>query len=138
MKRFFATKPDVGTFLLRVGAGAAMLPFGLMKLGYIAGQGSGIAATIQFMTSSGIPWIVACLIIVGESLGAVSLILGFFTRFCAAAIAVIMAGAVYFTFSMGYFTGYVSPLLFFIMMIPLAFNGGGAYALDNVITKKFK
>lgn len=136
MKRFFATNKDYSLTLLRVGAGVAMLPFGLLKLGLIAGPGGGFQETIQFMTASGIPWIIAVLVIIAENIGALCLILGFFTRFCAASLSVIMIGAVYFTLSMGYFAGFATPLLFVLMLLPLILSGGGAWSLDAIIHRK--
>jgi putative oxidoreductase len=138
MKSFFATNSDIGLALLRIGVGVMMLPFGLMKLGFIAGQGSGIEATIGFMTGAGIPWIVAVLVIIAESIGALSLIFGFCTRFCAASLAVIMGGAIYMMFGSGYFAGYQSMLLFLLVFVVLVINGGGAWSVDAAIVKKVK
>ena len=129
MKKFFATSKNYGALILRVGAGLTMFPFGLQKI-------QTFDQTIGFMTGAGIPWIIAALVIVAESLGAVSLILGFCTRFSAASLAVVMAGAVYFTFGKGYMMGYATPLLFFIMFLPLVINGAGAWSVDKAIAKK--
>ncbi|MSR87099.1 DoxX family protein [Candidatus Peribacteria bacterium] len=129
MKAFFATKNDLGTMLLRVGAGLAMLPFGIQKVQTFEG-------TMQFFTGMGIPYFIAVLVVVAETLGAVALVLGFCSRFCAALLAVIMVGAVYAMFSSGYFAGYATPLLFLIMFVPLVVNGAGAWSVDAEISKK--
>ncbi|MBI1812309.1 DoxX family protein [Candidatus Peregrinibacteria bacterium] len=129
MQRFFATNHDYGTLLLRVGAGAAMLPFGILKLQTFTG-------TMQFLTSQGIPSFIAFLVILGESVGALSMIVGFCTRFCAASLAVIMIGAVAATYGSGYMTGFVIPLLFLFMFLPLIVHGGGAWSADEAIAKK--
>jgi putative oxidoreductase len=134
MKTFFATKHDYGMLLLRVGAGAAILPFGLMKIGLL-GTGT-FAGTLQYFTGMSIPWIIALLVIIGENLGGLSLIFGFCTRFCAASLVVIMAGAVVATFGMGYATGFVTPLLFLLTFLPLVLNGGGAWSVDAAIARK--
>ncbi len=134
MNRFFGTSNDFGLMILRVGSGLAMLPFGLMKLGFI-GDGS-LSATLQGMTGMGIPKIIALLVVIGESVGAVSLMLGFCTRFCAGSLAVIMAGAVFVVFDKGYMGGYMGPLLLLIMYIPQIINGGGAWSIDRLIAKK--
>lgn len=134
MKCFFGTKNDFGLTILRVGSGLAMLPFGLSKLG-LMGEGT-FGGSVGMLTGMGIPWIIALLVIVGESIGAVSLILGFCTRFCAASLAIIMAGAVFVMFDKGYMGGYMGPLLLLIMYVPQIINGGGAWSLDRLITKK--
>jgi len=134
MKKFFATSSDYGLLLLRVGVGAAMLPYGLTKLGLI--EGGTYDGTIQAFAGMGIPAFIAILVMAAESVGAISLILGFCTRFCAASLAVIMIGAIYIVYGMGYFTGYVSPLLFLIALLPLILNGGGAWSVDGEIAKK--
>ena len=129
MKAFFRTKHDYGMFLLRISAGAAMLPFGLLKV-QTFGQ------TMGFLSGAGIPAFIAILVIIGESVGAISLILGFCTRFCAGSLAVIMAGAVIFMFDKGYMMGYATPLLFLLMFLPLVLNGAGALSMDSMIARK--
>lgn len=134
MQAFFATRHDYGVLLLRVGVGAAILPFGLMKIG-ILGTGT-FSGTMQYLTGIGIPSIIALLVIIGETVGALSLFFGFCTRFCAASLVVIMAGAVVSTFGMGYTAGYVTPLLFLLAFLPLVVNGGGAWSVDRAVAKK--
>ncbi len=132
MKKFFATSSkDYGTLALRLAAGALMLPYGITKV-------QSYDATIQFMTGMGIPSVVAMLVIVAETVGAVSLVLGFCTRFCAASLGVVMVGAVYAMFGQGFFAGYATPLLFLCVYIPLVINGAGALSLDGIIAKKVK
>ncbi len=134
MKKFFATSQDKGLFLLRVGAGAAMLPFGLAKIGIIGDVT--LAQSLQFFASMGIPSFIGVLVIIAETVGAVSLIAGFCTRFCSASLAVIMVGAIIAGYGSGYFVGYVSPLLFLIMLLSLTIDGAGAWSLDLMISKK--
>lgn len=133
MNRFFGTSNDIGLMILRVGSGAAMLPFGLMKLGFI-GDGT-LSATLAGMTGMGIPWIIALLVVIGESVGAISLILGFCTRFCAASLSIIMAGTIFFTFDKGYMGGYMGPLLLLIMYVSVTIDGAGAWSVDRQIVK---
>lgn len=132
---FFGTRSnDYGMLLLRVCAALAMLPYGIGKTDLLVDGSYG--QTVQFFAGSGIPWIVTILVIIAETVGAVSLILGFCTRFCAAALMVVMAGAVHFVFGMGYMTGYATPLLFLIAFLPLVINGAGAWSIDGLIAKK--
>ncbi|MBP9774172.1 MAG: DoxX family protein [Candidatus Peribacteraceae bacterium] len=134
IKHFFATKNDYGILFLRVASGIAMLPYGLSKLGIIGG--GTFQDSMGFLTGMGIPFFVAILVIVGESLGAISLIIGFCTRFCAASLTVIMAGAVMAMMSKGYMAGYATPLLFLIMYVTLTLNGAGAWSIDQIIAKR--
>ena len=48
----------------------------------------------SFTQENGTPWIIAFLIIMGESFGSLGLLAGFLTRFTAASLAVIMLGAI--------------------------------------------
>ena len=47
-----------------------------------------------FTQKLGLPWIIALLVIIGESFGSIALLAGFLTRFTAASFAVIMLGAI--------------------------------------------
>ena len=136
MKAFFQSNPAYSTLLLRLGAGAMMLPFGLMKIGMM--PGSSFEKTVEMMTGMGVPYFLVILVIMAEVLGAAALVLGFCTRFCAAALTATMIGAVYYTFGMGYMSGYALPLAFTVMYLPLVLSGGGAWSLDNFIAKKLK
>ncbi len=133
MKACFATDNSPSSLILRVGAGALMLPAGLSKVGLI-GEGS-FGGTIEQLGGMGVPMIIAVLVIIGESVGAISLILGFCTRFCAASLAVIMAGAVFFTYGQG-FSVYSFPLALLFMYVTLAISGGGMLSIDRFMAKR--
>lgn len=136
MKTLFATGNDYGMLVLRVTAGAAMLPYGLTKVGILAGPG--IAGTIEFFGGMGIPAFVAVLVMIAETVGAASMIFGFCTRFCAASLGVVMIGAAYTMRDAGFFTGYATPLLFLFLFLPLIVNGAGAMSMDGAIAKKMR
>ena len=88
------TERDFGVFIARVILGIVMLPHGMQKLlGWYGG--GGFAGTMQFFTSQGIPWILALLVIVAESFGALGLIVGFLTRIAALGIVCIMLVAIF-------------------------------------------
>ena len=78
--------------ILRITLGLVILPHGAQKLLGMFG-GYGFAGTMDFFTGMGLPAIIALLVILGESLGAMALILGFVTRFMALGILIIMTGA---------------------------------------------
>jgi putative oxidoreductase len=136
MKKFFDTSNDLGMFLLRVGAGLVMLPYGLTKIGVI-GEAT-MSQTVSSLGGMGVPSVIAYLVILAETVGAVSLVLGFCTRFCAASLGVIMFGAVYLMFGAGFFAGYATPLVFLVAYLPLIVNGGGSYSVDQSIAAKMK
>lgn len=88
------TDANIAGTVARLALGIVILPHGLQKLLGMYG-GMGFDKTVEFFVSSGVPTPVAILIIIGESFGALSLIVGFLARFSAFAISLIMLGAVY-------------------------------------------
>lgn len=91
---FFRTDNSWAGLILRVGLSVVMFAHGAQKLlGWFGGNG--FEGTMGFFTQKmGLPWLVAFLVIIGESLGSVGLIAGLFTRFTAASFIVIMLGAI--------------------------------------------
>jgi putative oxidoreductase len=95
----------------------------------------------------GMPMVIAILVILGESLGALGLITGFLTRFCAAGILIIMTGAIVMSHAgNGFFMnwsgkqggeGFEYHLLAIALCIPLLISGGGLFSADGFITKRF-
>ena len=94
MKTFFQTDESINNLIICVMLGVVIFPHGAQKLlGWFGGYG--LEGTLGFFTNQlGVPMIVALLVILGESLGALGLITGFLTRFCAAGILIIMTGAI--------------------------------------------
>lgn len=135
----FQTNPNgYGSLIARLALGLVMLPHGLQKAFGLFG-GPGFEGTMGFLTGMGIPAAVAALVIIGESVGAVALILGFCTRFCAAALAVIMLGAIILVHAAsGFFapSGYEYHLLAIGLGLVLVIQGGGAWSLDMLLNKK--
>ncbi|MBP9750933.1 MAG: DoxX family protein [Candidatus Peribacteraceae bacterium] len=135
----FQTNPNgYGSLIARLALGLVMLPHGLQKAFGLFG-GPGFEGTMGFLTGMGIPAAVAALVIIGESVGAVALILGFCTRFCAAALAVIMLGAIILVHgASGFFapSGYEYHLLAIGLGLVLVIQGGGAWSLDMLLNKK--
>jgi putative oxidoreductase len=108
--------------------------------------GYGFEGTMGFFTGNlGLPWLVAALVIAAESFGAVAIILGFMTRFCAFGIGLTMAGAVFFGhlqngFFMNWFgnqtgEGYEYHLLVIGLALSLLVSGGGALSIDRKISQ---
>jgi len=125
-----------------------MFPHGAQKLfGWFGGFGFTNSMT-YFTQTTGLPWIIAFLIIMGESLGSLGLIVGFFTRLSALGLICIMVGAIITVhipngFFMNWFgkqagEGFEYHLLVIGMSIPLLISGGGKYSVDVLINKFFR
>lgn len=142
MGSILKTDDDFAVFIARIVLGLVMLPHGLQKLLGMFG-GAGFTGTVDFFVGSGIPYIVAVLIILGESLGAIGLILGFLSRLCAAGIAIIMLGAIFMVhlpngFFMNWFgsnagEGYEYHILAVGLALVVLIKGGGKWSVDGAI-----
>ena len=146
MKYLFQTNDNFSYWVPRVILGCVMLPHGAQKLfGWFGGFGFSNTMT-YFTQTAGLPWIIAFLIIMGESLGSLGLIVGFFTRLSALGLICIMVGAITTVhipngFFMNWFgkqagEGFEYHLLVIGMSIPLLISGGGKYSVDLLINKK--
>lgn len=145
MKMLFHTDDSLSSFILRLTVGLVMFPHGAQKLlGWFGGYG--FSATMDAFTGKmGMPWIIAFLVIIGESVGALALITGFMTRFTAASLAVIMVGAIAMGhwqngFFMNWFgqqagEGFEYHLLMIGMCVALVLSGGGKWSVDQGIAK---
>jgi putative oxidoreductase len=88
------TDASVPALVARLVLGAVMLPHGLQKAFGLFG-GYGFEGTMGFLTGSvGLPWIVALLVVLIETLGAVALIVGALGRLAALGTVAVMVGAV--------------------------------------------
>jgi len=146
MKRFFQTDENVSYLVLRVMLGMVMFPHGAQKLlGWFGGFG--FEQTLSYFTQkAGLPWVVAFLVIVGESFGSLGLMAGFLTRLCAFGWTCIMLGAIATVhWPNGYFMnwsgkqageGFEYHLLVIAICIPLMIYGGGKYSVDGLIEKQ--
>ncbi len=145
---FFKTDDSWAGLILRVGLGMVIFAHGAQKLfGWFGGFG--FDGTMGFFTQKmGLPWLVAFLVIIGESLGSFGLIIGFLTRFTAASFVVIMIGAIAMVhwpqgFFMNWFgqqsgEGFEYHLLVIAMSAALVVIGGGKWAVDGVIAHWLK
>jgi putative oxidoreductase len=146
MKTLFQTDEAWSSLILRVMLGLVLFPHGAQKLlGWYGGFG--FSGTLGFFTGTmHLPWIVAFLIIIGESFGSLGLLMGFLTRFTAASVTVIMLGAVAMVhwpngFFMNWFgkqagEGFEYHLLVIGMSLALLIAGGGKWSVDGAIAKK--
>ena len=145
MYSFFKTDDSWAGLILRVVLGGVIFAHGAQKLlGWYGG--SGFEGTMGFFTQKmGLPWLIAFLVIIGESIGSLGLLAGLFTRFTAASFIVIMLGAIMTVhlpqgFFMNWFgqqsgEGFEYHLLVIGMSLALLVVGGGKWALDGVIAR---
>lgn len=139
------TDDDFSRLIIRVALGAVIFPHGAQKLlGWFGGQG--FQGTVQTMTGLGLPAALVVLVILAESLGSVSLILGFLGRFCAFGIACVMLGAVFMVhgklgFFMNWFgnkqgEGFEYHLLALGLAVAVMLKGSGRWSLDRLLSQK--
>ncbi len=147
LKKFFHTDDSTTHLIIRVTLGLVILYHGAQKLLGMFG-GYGFDGTMGFFTEKmGIPALIAFLVIIGESFGALGLITGFLTRLSAAGVACIMLGAIALVhwnigFPMNWAgqqagEGFEYHLLALGLAIPLILYGGGKFSLDQIVEKKF-
>ena len=129
---FYAAVSDLWYPLLLITAGACLFMHGLGKLQ------SGASSVAAFMTKNGffpsLPFAYGATFL--ETVGAICVALGLFTRFFAAAIAIEMALIVFVVMMpQGYFR--MEPTLIWgILFFAIALRGGGPYSLDRMIGKE--
>ena len=146
MLSLFKTDDAWSGLVLRLTLGLVMFPHGAQKLlGWYGG--SGFDGTMGFFTQKmGLPWIIAFLVIIGESFGAIGLLAGFLTRITAASFIVIMLGAIATThLPFGLFMnwsgqqqgeGFEYHLLVIGMSAALLIAGGGKWSAHRMIAEQ--
>ena len=146
MKKLLATNGDWLQLLLRLTLGIVIFPHGAQKLlGWFGGYG--FSGTMGFLTGTvGLPWVVALLVIMAESLGALGVILGFLTRVGALGILSVMLGAILTVhLKVGFFMnwtgqqqgeGFEYHLLAIGLALALLVRGGGAFSVDRALQGK--
>lgn len=144
-KILFTNSSNTAALVARLALGIVVFPHGAQKLvGWFGGYG--FTGTMGFLTGSGLPWIIALLVILIEFFGAVMLISGFATRIAAVGIIVNFLGVVITShLSNGFFMNwYMQPnkgegLEYFILLFGLAIvaliAGGGKASFDAVLSK---
>ncbi len=143
MKYLFQTSDNFSYWIPRIILGLVILPHGAQKLlGWFGGFGFTNTMT-YFTQTAGLPWIIAFLVIMGESFGALGLIFGFLTRLSAFGLICIMLGAIITVhspngFFMNWFgkqagEGFEYHLLVIGICIPLLISGGGKYSVDGLL-----
>jgi putative oxidoreductase len=142
IRKLFVTNNDIVPLVLRLTLGLVMFPHGAQKLlGWFGG--GGFSATMQGMTSMGLPAVIVFLVIMAESFGALGLITGFLTRFSAFGIGLVMLGAILTAHAkVGFFMnwsgkqageGFEYHLLTIGIALALMIRGGGALSVDRLL-----
>lgn len=144
-KKILKTNEDISAFVLRLILGIVFFPHGAQKaLGWFGGYG--LNATLAVFTDTmHIPLIFAFLAIIAEFLGAIALIVGFFTRVAALGIAIVMVVAIYMVHGrFGFFMnwngtqkgeGIEYHLLAIAIAIALMIKGAGSFSIDRKLSK---
>ncbi|MGE5497792.1 MAG: DoxX family protein [Syntrophothermus sp.] len=147
VSRLFNTDENSYSLLfLRIVAAIAIFPHGAQKLlGWFGG--AGLQATLNtFSSYLGIPSYLAVLAVFAESVGAILLVLGLFSRVSAFGLAVTMVVAVFSAhIHNGFFMnwsgtakgeGFEYHILYFAIVMVIAAKGAGALALDSLLSRK--
>jgi putative oxidoreductase len=135
---FYAAVSDLWYPMIRIAIGAILFMHGYAKVANL-----GIARVAgNFAMNYGLPMptSLAYAAVFLETVGAVCIILGLFTRFFAAALAIELLIAMFaahwakgFSISAG---GYEYVLFLGIVMFAIALRGGGPYSVDRLIGKE--
>jgi putative oxidoreductase len=146
MIKLFMTDDGWSWLILRVALGVVMFPHGAQKLlGWFGGPGFSHAMAM-FTTQMHVPAAIALLVIIGESFGAVGLIVGLFSRIAAFGILCNMLGAVAMVhWHNGFFMnwsgkqageGFEFHLLAIAMSLAILIGGAGRWSVDRAIGKR--
>lgn len=134
---FYASWRDIAETAVRV-----VIGYNLFMHGWAKVTGAGVAGVGAFMAKEGlhpgVAFALAAMFL--ETVGAVCIIFGLFTRFFAAALAIEM-GIAFLVVHLPngfnvYHHGYEYVLLLGIVLFSIAIRGGGPYSIDRMIGKE--
>jgi putative oxidoreductase len=137
LEGFYTSWRDIAFTLVRIIIGFNLLMHGWLKVGtYGLGGVSGLMGKVGLEPAAGFAG--AAMIL--ETIGAICIIIGLFTRFFAAALAIEMLIALVAVHIGGGFYvdkgGVEYVLLLGIVLFAIAIRGGGPYSVDHVIGKE--
>ena len=146
MKNLFATNPNNWTALIaRLALAIVIIPHGAQKLfGWFGGYG--FQGTMGFFTGqTGLPYFIALLVILIESIGAFFVFIGFATRIAAFGILANFVGVLLkIHLANGFFMNWAGTqkgegIEYFVLLIGLAIilliTGGGKASVDAALTR---
>jgi len=131
-----ANAPALGAFLLRVALGAMFIAHGLLKVAVF-----GVAGTVGFFESIGLPAVLAYFTIGAEVLGGLLLIVGYQTQLATLALLPVMLGATWVHSGNGWLFsapngGWEYPAFLTVAMVAQILMGAGAFALDTAAPRR--
>jgi putative oxidoreductase len=138
MKRL-TSQPDFGLLVLRGSAALILIVYGWKKFtwlfplisGRLAWNSWGFAAQIGKMGFPA-PILLAVFVVLCESVGALFIALGFFTRVSAALTALSLAGALYFSLRVREASWQLAAV-YFLSFVTLALTGPGKFSIDQLL-----
>jgi putative oxidoreductase len=136
--KLLRTQTDYGLLILRGSAALLLTVFGWKKFiwlfplisGRVAWSSWGFAAQIGKMGFP-LPILLAIFVVLCESVGALLIALGLFTRVSAALTALSMAGALYFSLRVGEASWHLATV-YFLSFVTLALTGPGKVSIDHL------
>ncbi|MBT4263629.1 MAG: DoxX family protein [Deltaproteobacteria bacterium] len=147
LKKLVGTEADISGLVMRLALGVVMFSHGAGKLfGWFGGFG--FSGTMSYFTGNGMPWLIAFLVVMAESLGALALIVGFFGRFMSFGIFMVMLGAIFMVHAkFGFFMnwmgkqageGYEYHILALGLALALMIKGSGALSFDLFLSRRLQ
>jgi len=139
LEPFYQWVRDLSWLLIRMSAGGILLVHGIVKV-----TGPGVVAFAGGLAHRGIEpsLLFAYVIFFNETIGAVCLMLGLFTRVIAAIIAVefaVITFVAHFPNGFGFSSpggGWEYPLMWGLIIFAISLRGGGPYSLDRLLGKE--
>lgn len=142
--QIFNTHNDYTGLIIRLTIGIVIFPHGAQAmLGWFGGFG--FVSTLEHLEQTGLPSLVAVMVILIEFLGAILLIVGFASRLSAIAMGGLFIGIILkehlpYGFFMNWFgdkegEGFEYHLLMLGLCLALFIQGSGKYSLDSLISK---
>jgi putative oxidoreductase len=147
-RKLMRTDADWTATIARVALGLVILPHGLQKtLGLFGGYG--VTGTLGYLTGTvGLPTLIAGLVILAESAGAIGLVLGALGRIAALGVGAVMVGAIVSVhWANGFFMnwagtkageGFEYHLLALALVAIVLRTGSGAASLDRVAAARLR
>ena len=139
LARLYETFAPASYSFMRFSTGAVLVPHGIQKI--MLGTAAALAPNIQTKMGVPLPLLWAYLAVFAESVAAICLAIGLFTRLAALIIWIEMGVIiVFFQWPFGYFwtaKGIEYALLWWLLCIAIFFRGGGRYSVDRLIGKEF-
>lgn len=129
---FYPQTAPLAAFLLRIALGSMYLAHSLvLKVGTF-----GMAGTVQFFQSIGLPGWTAYATVIAEAGAGIALLLGIGSRYAALALLPVLLGALWVHMSNGWVFsapngGWEYPLYLIVLSLAQALLGDGAYALGS-------